>query len=90
MASAMHTVVFVDWVLEAKNAQLTSEKAIFNRLMVRKKTEPNEQRRDWNKQSDENSVCKRQLRVQKVGFVMRNGSGWSSKMRSSPRAWSTF
>ena len=38
MASAMHTVVFVDWALEAKNAQIMGESAIFDRLTERKKT----------------------------------------------------
>ena len=66
MASAMHTIVFVDWALEA---------AIFDRLMERKKAEPNEQRSDRNRQNDENSDFKLQLRVQKVGFLMQNGVG---------------
>ena len=30
MASAMHTVVFVDWALEAKSAQVTCESATFD------------------------------------------------------------
>ena len=75
MASAMHTIVFVDWALEAKNAQVMGESAIFDRLMERKKAAPKKQRSDRNRQNDENSDFKLQLRVQKIGFLMQSGVG---------------
>ena len=44
MASTMHTVVFVDGALEAKNAQFMGESAIFDRLMERNRTERTKER----------------------------------------------
>ncbi len=46
VASAMHTILFADWVLEAKNAQVTGHSETFDTLMERKNTEANEQRSD--------------------------------------------
>ena len=90
IASAMHTILFADWALEAKNAQVTGHSETFDRLMERKKTEPNEQRSDRNGQSEENSRFALLLGVQKVVFLMQNGVGRSSKMCFPPRAGSTF
>ena len=53
--NAMHRILFLDWALEAKNAQVVGQNEILHRLMERKKTEPNEQRSDRNGQGDENS-----------------------------------
>ena len=69
MASAMHTAIFVDCALEVKNAHVAGESAIFDRLVERTKTEANEQRSDRNRQSDESSDFKVQLKIQKVRFL---------------------
>ena len=37
VASAMHTILFADWALEAKNAQVTAHSETFDTLMERKK-----------------------------------------------------
>ena len=37
VASAMHTILFADWALEAKNAQVIGHNEVFDRLMERKK-----------------------------------------------------
>ena len=75
VASAMHTILFADWALEAKNAQVTGHSETFDRPRERTKTEPNEQRSDRNGQSDENSDFKLQLTVQKVASLMQHGVG---------------
>ena len=79
-ASAMHTILFADWALEAENVQFVGHKEIFHRLMERKKSEPNEQRSDRNGQSNENSRFALLLGVQKVVFLMQNGVVRFSKM----------
>ena len=55
-----------------------------------KKTEPNEQRRDRNRQSDENSRFAFLLGVQKVIFLMQNGVARFSKLWFPTGAGSTF
>ena len=37
VASAMHIILFADWALEAKNAQVTGHSETFDRLRERKK-----------------------------------------------------
>ena len=46
----MHTVIFVDGALEAKNARRCGEKHNFKGGMERKKSEPNEPRGDKSEQ----------------------------------------
>ena len=90
IASAVHTILFADWALEAKNAQFTGHSETFDRLMERKNTEPNEQRSDRKGQSDENSRFALLLAVQTVVFLMQNGVGRSSKMCLLLRRGSLF
>ena len=90
VASAMHTILFADWALEAKNAQVTAHSETFDRLMERKKTEPNEQRSDRKGQSDENSRFALLLGVQTVVFLMQNGVARFSKICFPLKAGSTF
>ena len=78
--NAIHRILFLDWALEAKNAQVVGHNEIFHKLMERKKTEPNEQRSDRNRQSDENNRFALLLGVQKVVFLMQNGVVRFSKM----------
>ena len=80
----MHAIVFADWALEAENAHVTSESAIFIGSLNEKKDEPNEQRSDRNRQSDEHSCFDLRSGVQKLGFLMQNGVGRSSKMSILP------
>ena len=90
VASAMHTILFADWALEAKNAQVTAHSETFDTLMERTNTEPNEQRSDRKGQSEENSRFALLLGIQKVVLLMQNGVGRSSKMCFPPKAGSTF
>ena len=46
MASAMHTVVFVDWAMEAKNAQVMSENQNYDGRLERNVDEPSGQKSD--------------------------------------------
>ena len=79
IASAMHTFVFADRALEAKNAQITGHSETFDTLMERTNTEPNDQRSDRNGQSDENSRFALLQGVQTVVFLMQTCVGRSSK-----------
>ena len=65
LRAVVHAVVFAVGSLDRKNAHVTSESKIFDGLMDRKKTEPNEQRSDRNEQSDEHSHFDLQLGVRK-------------------------
>ena len=90
VASAMHTILFADWVLEAKNAQVTAHSETFDKVRERANTEPNEQRSDRNGQSDENSRFALLLGVKKVIFLMQKGVVQFLKMCFPPKAGSTF
>ena len=87
--NAMHRIVFLDWALEAKNAQFVCQNEIFHRLMERKKKEPNKQRSVRNGQSDENGRFAILPAVQKVICLMQNGEVGFSKMCSPRKAGST-
>ena len=78
--NAMHRILCLDWALEAKNAQVVGHNEIFHKLMERNKTEPNEQRSDRNRQSDENNRFAFLLGVEKVTFLMEKGVVRFSKM----------
>ena len=40
--NAIHRIFFLDWALEAKNAQVVGHNEIVHKLMERQKNEPNE------------------------------------------------
>ena len=90
LRAVVHAVVFAVGPLDRKNAQVTSESKIFDGLIERSKTEPNEQRSDRNEQSDENNNFDFQSGVRKVGSLVKNGVGRSPNMCFPQRAASTF
>ena len=71
----MHTMLFVDWALEARNAQVVGHDEIYDRLMERKKTEPNEHRSDEKGPSDDNSRFALLLGAKKRGIFDANWCG---------------
>ena len=64
----MCIVVFVGWLLDAKNAQVTGESKNFKGPLERKKNEPSEPRSERNEQSDENGSFSSFSGVDKVVF----------------------
>ena len=48
----MHTVIFADGALEAKNAQVTSEKQHFDGLKKRTNSDQNDQKSDKSKSNE--------------------------------------
>ena len=55
IACAIHRILFADWALEGKNAQVTTRVIILIGSWSETKTEPNEQRSDRKGQYDDNN-----------------------------------
>ena len=75
VAYVLHTIVFTDRALEAKNAQVMGEKQNLDGRLKDIECERNEQTSDTNEQGDPNMLYPSILVVQKVTCLMQIAVG---------------
>ena len=75
MKVPVHAFVFAIWLLEAKNAQHSSDSRFFKSPMERKRAEQNGHKSDRSEHSEVHGSFSLRWGVQKVVFLMKNAMG---------------